>query len=78
MANTKDLQELIDEIHERNERIERDYESEQVYYDKMLKLYDRYIETNDKMTRRYKLSTYIFLGVLVTACIGLFVLRVTS
>ena len=78
MANTKDLQELIDEIHERNEKIERDYEMEQVYHDKMMRLYDRYIETNDRMTRRYKLSAYIFMGVLVTAYIGLFVLRVTS
>lgn len=78
MANTKDLQELIDEIHERNEKIERDYEMEQAYHDKMMRLYDRYIETNDRMTRRYKLSAYIFMGVLVTAYIGLFVLRVTS
>ena len=75
MDNTKDLQELIDDIHERNEKIERDLDREQAYHDRMMKLYDRYIEANDRMTRRYKLSTYIFLGTLITAYIGFFILR---
>ena len=75
MANTKDLQEVIDDIHKRNRNVEYDGESEKAYHDRMMKLYDTYIDESDEITRKYKIRTFIFLGLLFTTYIAFFIWR---
>lgn len=78
MEHTKDLQQVIDEVHERNMKVTRDGKAEKAYHDKMMKLYDRYIEDNDRATRMYKIKTCIFLGVLITVYIAYFAWRAAT
>ena len=52
MANTKDLQEVIDDIHERNRNDEYDTDREEAYYKKMEKLYNAYVDENDEITKK--------------------------
>lgn len=73
MANTKDLQEVIDDIHERNRNVEYDTDREDAYYKKMEKLYNAYVDENDEITKKYKIRTYFLLGAIVSVYIGFFV-----
>jgi len=73
MANTKDLQEVIDDIHERNRNVEYDTDREEAYYKKMEKLYNAYVDENDEITKKYKIRTYFLLGAIVSVYIGFFV-----
>ena len=57
MANTKDLQEVIDDIHERNRNVEYDTDREEAYYKKMEKLYNAYVDENDEITKKYKIRS---------------------
>ena len=75
MANTKDLQEVIDDIHERNRNVEYDTDREEAYYKKMEKLYNAYVDENDEITKKYKIRSFIFLGLLFTTYIAFFVWR---
>ena len=73
MAKTKDLQEVIDDIHERNRNVEYDTDREDAYYKKMEKLYNAYVDENDEITKKYKIRTYFLLGAIVSVYIGFFV-----
>ena len=73
MANTKDLQEVIDDIHERNRNVDYDTDREEAYYKKMEKLYNAYVDENDEITKKYKIRTYFLLGAIVSVYIGFFV-----
>ena len=75
MANTKDLQEVIDDIHERNRNVEYDTDREEAYYKKMEKLYNAYVDENDEITKKYKIRTYFLLGAIVSVYIGFFVCK---
>ncbi len=78
MANTKDLQEVIDDIHERNRNVEYDTDREDAYYKKMEKLYNAYVDENDEITKKYKIRTYFLLGAIVSVYIGFFVWKATT
>ena len=78
MANTKDLQEVIDDIHERNRNVEYDTDREEAYYKKMEKLYNAYVDENDEITKKYKIRTYFLLGAIVSVYIGFFVWKATT
>ena len=78
MANTKDLQEVIDDIHERNRNVEYDTDREDAYYKKMEKLYNAYVDENDEITKKYKIRTYFLLGAIVSLYIGFFVWKATT
>ena len=73
MANTKDLQKVIDDIHERNRNVDYDTDREEAYYKKMEKLYNAYVDENDEITKKYKIRTYFLLGAIVSVYIGFFV-----
>jgi len=78
MEHTKDLQEVIDDIHERNRSVEYDTDREDAYYKKMEKLYNAYVDENDEITKKYKIRTYFLVGAIVSVYVGFFVWKVVS
>jgi deoxyadenosine/deoxycytidine kinase len=62
MANTKTLEELIEEVSDRNMKAEYDTDREEAYYKKMEKLYNAYVDENDEITKKYKIRTYFLVG----------------
>ena len=78
MDNTKTLEELIEEVSDRNMKAEYDTDREDAYYKKMEKLYNAYIDESDEITKKYKIRTYFLLGAIVSVYIGFFVWRAVS
>jgi deoxyadenosine/deoxycytidine kinase len=78
MANTKTLEELIEEVSDRNMKAEYDTDREEAYYKKMEKLYNAYVDENDEITKKYKIRTYFFLGAIISVYIGFFVWKATT
>ena len=78
MANTKTLEELIEEVSDRNMKAEYDTDREEAYYKKMEKIYNAYIDESDEITKKYKIRTYFLVGAIVSVYIGFFVWKVVS
>ena len=73
MDNTKTLEELIEEVSDRNMKAEYDTDREDAYYKKMEKIYNAYIDESDEITKKYKIRTYFLLGAIISVYIGFFV-----
>ena len=78
MANTKTLEELIEEVRDRNMKAEYDTDREEAYYKKMEKLYNAYVDENDEITKKYKIRTYFLVGAIISVYIGFFVWKATT
>ena len=78
MEHTKDLQEVIDGIHERNMKAEYGDDKEKAYYDKMERMYNAYVDDSKSITNSFKIKAYTVIGITVAIYTAYFVWRAMS
>jgi hypothetical protein len=78
MEHTKTLEELIEEVSDRNMKAEYDEDKEKAYYDKMERIYNAYVDDNKSITKSFKIKAYTVIGITVAIYTAYFVWRAMS